>query len=169
MLVLKEINQEDWQKEYEYITSLPEDENGFKNRYAGVSKEEFEEVVLMKVINEAKGIDLEPGHVPQTTFFLWDEHQIVGLFRVRHYLNDALRNGSGHIGYGIKKEFRGKGYATKGLALAIEKAKEIIKEDEIYLSVYRYNIASLRIQQKNGAYIHHSDENEHYTRIKINN
>ena len=38
-----------------------------------------------------------------------------------------LRKGAGHIGYGILPEYRGKGYAKKGLVLAIEKCKEIIK------------------------------------------
>ena len=64
-----------------------------------------------------------------------------------------------------KKEFRGKGYASEGLRLTIEKAWHIIKEDEIYMSVHRDNTASLRVQIKNGAYIHHQDEKEFYTRI----
>jgi predicted acetyltransferase len=88
------------------------------------------------------------------------------LFRIRHYLTEALANGAGHIGYGIKKEFRGKGYASEGLKLTIEKAWSIIKEDEIYMSVHKDNLTSLRVQMKNGAYIHHEDENEFYTRIK---
>ena len=47
-----------------------------------------------------------------------------------------------------------------------EKAWEIIPEDEIYLSVSKKNPASLRVQMKNGAYIHHEDEKEFYTRIR---
>lgn len=58
------------------------------------------------------------------------------------------------------------GGCAKGLALTIEKAKAIIPEDEIYLSVHKENIASLKAQLKNGAYIHHEDEKEYYTRIK---
>lgn len=119
------------------------------------------------MINNSKGIDLPEGHVPGTEYFLWDDNEIVGLFRIRHELNGFLREGAGHIGYGIKKECRGKGYATKGLALIIEKAKEIIKEDEIYMSVHKDNPASLQVQLKNGAYIHHEDDKKYYTRIKI--
>lgn len=77
---------------------------------------------------------------------------------MRHYLNDALRSGGGHIGYGIRDKYRGRGYATKGLALTIEKARDLVAEDELYLSVHKDNPASLRVQEKNGAYIHHSDE-----------
>ena len=86
---------------------------------------------------------------------------------MRHYLNDALRSGGGHIGYGIRDKYRGRGYATKGLALTIEKARELVAEDELYLSVHKDNPASLRVQEKNGAYIHHSYENEYYTRIPL--
>ena len=60
----------------------------------------------------------------------------------------------------------GKGYASLGLNLTIESAWQIIREDEIYMSVYKDNPASLRVQMKNGAYIHHEDEQEIYTRIK---
>ena len=167
MLYLKETNLEDAEKEYVFITRLPINENGFMNQYHGIEKDEFINQVLPQMMNHAKGIDLAEGHVPMTTFFLWENDSIVGLFRVRHYLNDFLRNGAGHIGYGIKKEDRGRGLATKGLALAIEKAKAMIKEEEIYMSVHCNNPASLRVQEKNGAYIHHSDDVEHYTRIKL--
>jgi len=46
-------------------------------------------------------------------------------------------------------------------------SKDVIKENEIYLSVNIDNPASLKVQLNNEAYIHHSDEKEHYTRIKI--
>jgi len=167
MLYLKAVNWEDIEKEYLYIASLPTDENGFTNPNAGVSREDFENVVLPRFINHSKGLDLPEGYVPCTEFFLWNDDEIVGLFRIRHELNDFLREGAGHIGYGIKKEYRGKGYATKGLALTIEKAREIIKEDEIYMSVHKDNPASLQVQLKNGAYIHHEDDKEYYTRIKL--
>ena len=167
MLYLKAVNWEDIEQEYLFTTEQPTDENGFTNKYEGVSREEFEKVVLPRLINNSKGIDLPEGHVPGTEYFLWNDDEIVGLFRIRHELNDFLREGAGHIGYGIKKEHRGKGYATKGLALTIEKAREIIKEDEIYMSVHKDNPASLQVQLKNGAYIHHEDDKEYYTRIKL--
>lgn len=98
--------------------------------------------------------------MPDTYFFLWDDDEIVGLFKVRHCLNEYLAKGPGHIEYEIEKKHRGKGYATKGLKLAIEEAKKIIPENEIYLSVHKKNPASLRVQIKNGAYVHHEDEKD---------
>ncbi|MDO5410304.1 MAG: GNAT family N-acetyltransferase [Lachnospiraceae bacterium] len=166
MLYLKEANPEDMDLEYDYITNTPENENGLVNSACGCSREEFETTVLPGYINASKGIGLPEGWVPETDFFLWDDDRIVGLFKIRHYLTEALANGGGHIGYGVRKEYRGKGYASKGLKLAIQKAWTLIKEDEIYMSVNKDNIASLKAQLKNGARIHHEDDEKYYTRVK---
>ena len=166
MLYLKGANMEDLEQEYDFITNTPADEHGFTNPASGCSRDEFEHTILPGYISAAKGLDLPAGWVPETEFFLWDGGQIVGLFRIRHYLTDALARGAGHIGYAVGKEFRGKGYASAGLKLTIEKAWEIIPEDEIYMSVHKDNPASLKVQIKNGAYIHHEDEREFYTRIR---
>lgn len=107
--------------------------------------------------------------VPSKTYFLVREsdEKIVGMINIRLSLNDYLKDGAGHIGYGIRKSKQGMGYATKGLKMLIELAKKIIPENEIYLSVHKDNLASLKVQQKNGAYIDHEDEEEYYTRIKL--
>jgi len=166
MLYIKEANIEDVTQEFIFITILPEDENGFTNPDYGCTKDQFENSVLPGYIESSKGIGLPEGFVPETYFFLWEDNVIIGLFKVRHYLTDVLRNGAGHIGYGIKNEYRGKGYATSGLQLVLEKAREIIKEDEIYLAVHKNNPASLKVQLNNGAYIHHENDKEYFTRIK---
>jgi len=166
MLYLKEANLNDIEKEFDFITNTPENEKGFTNSHYGCTREDFEKNILPGYIKASKGIDLPDGFVPETEYFLWDDNQIVGLFRIRHYLNDFLENGAGHIGYGIRKEYRGKGYATEGLKMIIEKAWAIIPEKEIYMSVHKDNPASLKVQMKNGAYIHHEDDKEFYTRIK---
>ena len=167
MLYLKKINFEDVEEEYKAIKSMPAQENGFENKYHDVTKEEFINEVIPKLLKNSEGLDLPDGYVPDTYFFLWDDDKIVGLFKIRHYLNDFLRKGAGHIGYGILPEYRGKGYAKKGLVLAIEKCKEIIKEDEIYLSVHKDNPASLRVQLGCGAFIVGETDEEYLTRIKL--
>lgn len=167
MIYLKEANVHDAAKEYEFLKDTPACENGFENRYYEFSYENFINKALPQIMRFSKGIGLPKGYVPETFYFLWDDDSIVGLFKLRHYLSESLRKGAGHIGYGINKKYRGKGYATKGLALVIEKAKEIIKENEIYLSVNIDNPASLKVQLDNNAYIHHFDEYKNYTRIKI--
>lgn len=166
-LYLKPINLEDCAKEYEALQKIPADENGFQNKYASVSKEEFVTTVIPNLIKSSQGIEIQEGRVPDTYYFLWADDRIVGLFKIRHYLNEKLKNGAGHIGFGIVPDERRKGYASKGLALAIEEAKKIIKEDEIYMSCEKDNDASLKAQLNNGAYIHHSDNEHYYTRINL--
>ena len=169
MLLLKKINYEDIDKEYEAIIKIPYNEKGFKNEYYNVSKEEFKDEIIPKLLKNSEGIDLPEGYVPDTYFFLWNNQEIVGLFKIRHYLNESLKKFSGHIGYTILENYRGNGYATEGLKLAIEECKKIIKEDEIYLASHKNNPLSLKVQIKCGAYLYGENENIYLTRIKLRN
>ena len=90
----------------------------------------------------------------------------MGEYRIRHYLTEALKVGAGHIGYSIKKEYRGKGYGTKGLAMVLDIAREIVPEDEIYLRVLKSNIRSFKAINSNGAYIADEDETHYLMRVK---
>jgi predicted acetyltransferase len=166
MLELKAFSITDSEAAYHFFQEMPENDHGFVNNFALLTYAEFQRRVPA-LLDEAEGKNLLVGRVPQTLFFLWKDGEIIGLFKVRHYLNDALRNGSGHIGFGILPQYRRKGYATKGLTLAIEAAKNIIREDEIYMSCYQDNIGSLKTQLNNGAYLHHSEGNTHFLRIKV--
>lgn len=163
---LVKIWEADLEKAYELQSSFQEDENGFVNNAYGYTFAEF-----AKYVEECKkhsaGIGLQEGYVPDTIFVLVDdEENYVGIFNLRHYLNDFLESGPGHIGYGIAPAYRRRGYATKGLSLVLQEAKKIGIE-EAYLSLHKYNIGSLKVQQNNGAVIHHTDDKEFYTRIKL--
>lgn len=155
----------DVEKAYELQMSFEKDENGFMNAAYGLSFEEFKGYVEKRK-GWSSGVGLPEGFVPDTVFVLEDEGNYVGIFNMRHHLNDFLESGAGHLGFGISKKYRQKGYATKGLALLLEEAKKIGIE-EVYLSVNKDNPYSLKAQLKNGAYIHHEDELEYYTRIKL--
>lgn len=168
MLYLKSANREDAEKQWLFKRSEPSKENSFINDYHGISRGDFDNA-LDTIIAQSKGLQLPDGYVPATTYFLWNDDTIVGEFQLRHYLCESLVNGSGHIGYYIAPEFRGKGYATQGLRLAVEEARKIIPEDEIYLRVDKSNSASLKVMLKNGGYIHHEDEKKYYVRIKKEN
>lgn len=164
MLYLKEINFDDIEKEFLFVRDIPFDENGFTNPWHGCTREDFDEVVR-KRIAFSKGEELPEGYVPESFFYLWKEDVIVGEFRIRHFLCDSLREGAGHIGYFIGKEYRGKGYATEGLRLTLELAREIVPEEEIYLRVNKDNPASLKVMLKNGSRIDHEDETKYYVRV----
>lgn len=167
MLYLKKINKLDVKKEYETIKKIPQNENGFENSYYNCSFAEFNSTIINKLLNYSQGINLPENYVPCTYYFLWDNDDIVGLFKIRHCLNEQLKIRGGHLGFCILKEFRGKGYGTNGLKLAIEQCKNIIKEDELYLSVLKNNVASLKVQLKNGARIVNETEDHYLTRIKL--
>lgn len=157
------VQDSDLKKTYELLMTFEQDENGFINPVYGYDYSKFLEWIEKKR-NWSLGKELPGGFVADTSFVLSDQGEYVGLFNLRHYLNDFLREGPGHIGYGISKKFRGKGYATKGLELTLKKARQI-GIHEAYLSVNKNNPASLRVQIKNGAYIHHENETKFFTRI----
>ena len=163
---LRKINENDIDAQWTYTTSLPADENGLTNPYYGVSFEEYKDKVLPKLISYEHPVDMPDWFVPETYYYLWDEDHLIGEFRIRHHLTDTLREGAGHIGYSISKEFRGKGYATEGLRLTIEIAKEIVPEEEIYLRVNKDNAASQKVMIKNGAYRAGEDEGHFFMRIR---
>lgn len=165
MLVLRNVNY-DIEKEYLFVREMPVDENGLTNQWHGISREDFEQKALKEMLDYQKGVNLPEGFVPETYLFLWEDDTIVGQFRIRHYLCESLRTGAGHIGYFIKKEYRGKGYGTEGLRLTLEVARTIIPEDEIYLRVNKDNPASLKAMLRNGGYIKAEDANKYYVRIK---
>ena len=169
MLHIKKANLEDKEKEYAFVSEIPEDENGFINEWINIPEADFEEKALKVMIAQESGENLPKGYVPQTIFFLWDDNEIVGQFNVRHYLCESLIEGSGHIGYFVAEKYRGNGYATEGLRLTLQLAKDIIPEKKIYLRVNKDNPASLRVMQKNGGYIHHEDESKYYVRIEKEN
>ena len=166
MLELRKMNYEDAAEQWKYVTALPKNENGLTNQYEGVSLEEYKNTVLPELMMHENPINMPDWFVPETFYYLWDDNVLVGEFRIRHYLTDALKAGAGHIGYSIKKEFRGKGYGTKGLALTLELARNIIPEDEIYFRVMKTNIPSVKAIQKNGAYIAKEDDTHYFMRIK---
>ena len=162
---LRKINTQDTFAQWEYTTALPEDENGLTNPYHGVLYDEYIWTVLPKLVSYEHPVDMPEWFVPETYYYLWDEDRLVGEFRIRHHLTDALRNGAGHIGYSIRKDVRGKGYGTIGLKLTLEIARDIVPEDEIYLRVNKDNIASQKVILKNGARITGEDEEHYFMRI----
>ena len=108
MLCLKEANLEDMEKEYQFITNTPAEENGFTNPDAGCTRDDFRDHILPGYLRAAKGEGLPEGWVPETRLFLWDGDDIVGLFRIRHYLNEAWPTGRAISATGSEKTSAGK-------------------------------------------------------------
>ena len=170
MLLLKKANLEDSAKEWEFVKDMPEEENGLTNTYHNISEREFTEVVLPQMlpqmIDRSYGKGVPEDRVPDTILFLWDDEEIVGQFRIRHRLNESLRERGGHIGYYIAPQYRGRGYATRGLALALGLAKELVEEDEILFSVCKDNTASQKVILSNGGRVVREDESRLFLAVK---
>lgn len=91
------------------------------------------------------------NYVPDSTFFcLGTERNIfVGAVNIRHCLNDRLLVGGGHIGDGIRPSERGKGLATKMIALALDECRKLGIRD-VLMCCDKDNVASARTIEKNG-------------------
>ena len=128
---LRKINTRDAEAQWEYTAALPADENGLTNPYHGVSYEDYIRAVLPALISYEHPVNTPDWFVPETYYYLWDGGVLVGEFRIRHHLTEALRLGAGHIGYSVRRDMRGKGYGTAGLRLTVDTARTIVPEDEI--------------------------------------
>ena len=109
-----------------------------------------------------------PGFVPATTYFALDVHRniMVGAVNIRHYLNEHLLQGGGHIGDGIRPSERRKGYATEMIGLALLKCKEL-GIDKVLMSCSKNNIGSKKSIISNGGvfsgtYFEDDEINEKY-------
>lgn len=96
----------------------------------------------------AKGIDLPPGRVQSTTFWLACHHHIIGRSTLRHRLTPELEKEGGHIGYDIRPSERRKGYGTLILKLTLEKAKAM-GMSRVLVTCDADNLGSARIIEKN--------------------
>lgn len=74
---------------------------------------------MLSMLEEA--IDpVDANFVKAKTYVLIDRDKIVGAVNIRYALNDYLNKKGGHVGYGVRKSERGKGYATKLLHYAVK-------------------------------------------------
>lgn len=108
-----------------------------------VPYETFERYVGM-LRAAADGIDLPPGFVPHSTFWLLDHRgEIVAVSNLRHALTEDLLKYGGHIGYGVRPSARRKGYATAVLrGTLVEAAKRGLRK--VRVTCDKENVASAR-------------------------
>jgi predicted acetyltransferase len=108
---------------------------------------------LRALDEEARGVELLPGLVPQNVYWLVRRDAsgpvIVGASRLRHTLNATLEDVGGHIGYDVRPSERRRGYGTLLLALTLPRARAL-GLPRVLLTCYAENVASARIIEKNG-------------------
>jgi predicted acetyltransferase len=105
---------------------------------------------LEVLVEQQRGINLPPNHVPSSFLFAYVESRIVGRVSIRHSLNEFLRAVGGHIGYVVVPEFRRRGYATKMLAHALQIARDELGICRALVTCDDDNIGSIRTIEKNG-------------------
>ena len=119
------------------------------------------EKLLIDLENNKFQERIKPEWSPQTTYGVFDNDKLVGAFNIRHKLKEELINHGGNIGYQIRPIERRKGYGTKILYLALEKAKELdIKK--VLVTCRIENIASSKVIENNGGVY----ENDYYYEAK---
>ena len=105
---------------------------------------------VRRLEDESQGVNLAPGHVAQSTYWLQDTAgNLLGGIRLRHTLTPLLAREGGHIGYDIRPSMRQRGYGTSQLALLLPFARER-GLDHVLVTCKRDNSASARIIEKNG-------------------
>ncbi|MFC4701605.1 GNAT family N-acetyltransferase [Glaciecola siphonariae] len=117
------------------------------------------------------GKNLPSSLVPNTTFWLVENEEIIGCSHLRHMLNKSLWHAGGHIGLGVRPSFRGKGIGKRLLALTIKKAQAMGISD-IHIHCYQSNEASKTLIASSGAVLHSSvgenDSDERVLRFVLN-
>lgn len=104
-------------------------------------------------LQEARGVDLAPGIVPSSAYWLLRHDAsgvtVLGVSHLRQALTPALEDVGGHVGYSIRPSERRRGYGTRILALTLPHARALGLE-RVLLTCDTDNIASARIIEKNG-------------------
>ena len=123
--------------------------SGEKNEGFAKALDDFPAYV-QKFADYRKGLNLTPGWVPDSTFWLIDSDKtVMGWVSIRHRLTEKLIHRGGHIGYYIRPTCRRRGYGTLICRLALEKACQLgIRR--VLITCAAHNIASNRTIQQNG-------------------
>lgn len=126
----------------ELLAALGEGENGFGGTPVGSDPAKLDDWLdYCRHIAEAP--PLSEYFVPQTNYWITDDAGfVVGLVRMRTQINASLLNYGGHVGYYVAPAYRGQGYGSGALRLALDKlqAKGVKRA---LVTVESHNAASL--------------------------
>jgi predicted acetyltransferase len=133
----------------ELIADLGTGENGFGGTPVAMGELTLEQYI-QRCIEMTDVTKLRPGYVPQTIFWAVDEQgNAIGMVRLRHYLNERLKDDGGHIGYYVRRDERNRGYGKEILRQALTELRKI-GEERALLTVNLDNIASIKVIEANG-------------------
>ena len=124
---------------HRYITEL-----GTEERYPFTLDLPYDnfEVLLKRLEQFEQGENLPAGSVQNSTYWLIDQQEIIGVTNIRHYLNERITHCGGHIGLGVKPGLRGKGIGK----LLMQESINILRKrgvNPIHIHCYKENLASV--------------------------
>lgn len=99
---------------------------------------------LLKQLDDfSSGINLPNGTVQNSTLWLVDGAEIVGVTNLRHHLNEEITHCGGHIGLSIRPSRRGNELGNLLMQLSIQHLSKLgVKE--IHIHCYKDNEASAK-------------------------
>lgn len=104
--------------------------------------------------------ELPDDTVHNDLYWIVDEGEVVGFVSFRHELNEWLREAGGHIGYSVRASRRRQGYASAGLELALDRAREL-GLDRVLITCDDDNVGSYRTIERAGGVLQDvSDQSE---------
>lgn len=162
---LKKLCEKESDAVYDMFMEIPAQEDGFENPAHGMDRHQFNDFCRQK-FRHAQGLDLAEGYVPDTYYILYVDELPIGFVKLRHYLNDHLRQSGGHIGYGIRPSARGQKYGNRILQEVLKFAQKL-GLDKVLLTVDNDNIRSRKVIEHNGGQLEKTENNKLYYWIKL--
>ena len=109
--------------------------------------------------NESTGTNLKEGRVPATFLIAENDGNLVGRVSIRHELNDYLLNVGGHIGYGVRPDYRRQGFASEILrqSLAFMYGRGVTK---VLVTSDEDNLGSIKVIESQGGILENKVEHE---------
>jgi predicted acetyltransferase len=96
-----------------------------------------------------RSVELEPGRVPASYWWIVDDGVYAGAITLRYELTEKLLDGGGHIGYGVRPSARGRGRASWALGQVLDRARAS-GLDRVLVTCDDDNLASARTIECNG-------------------
>jgi len=106
-----------------------------------------------------KGLGLPLGWVAATEYWWVDGEEFIGRIDIRHRLTDALKKFGGHIGYEIRKKYRGQGHGKQMLKAVLPLAKKLNIEKAL-ITCDSTNIGSQKVILSVGGVLQDEINNE---------
>ncbi len=106
--------------------------------------------LVTRLKDHSLGVGLVGDMVPNTTFWLIEDDEIVGVSNLRHRLTDRLSSIGGHIGFGVRPSAQGRGVAKELLKRSVANARNLGIVDVVLICLKENTASSAVIRASGG-------------------